>query len=226
MKHHKLFVDSRETNSGVMQRLTSLRTPFETREMPSGDFEVGRFLIERKRDKDFEASIKDGRLFAQVEVLAARSDHPVLLIEGDLSKVGDGLHPDSIPGALSAIAVFWPNFKIIPTADNMATARLLSRMLKHLNEGLGYEIPLRVAKPSDQYDGTQAQYLVEGLPGVGPQLARKLLLHFGSARKVFGASVSDLCAIKGIGERSALSIVSALDAGPGSFHVTKTAPEE
>jgi Fanconi anemia group M protein len=221
---HTLIVDSRETNSGIMQRLSSLGTVFERRELPYGDFQIGNILIERKRDQDFEASIKDGRLFGQIEIMASNSDNPVLIIEGDLSSVGAGLHVDSIPGALSAIAVYWPGFKIIPTIDNMATARLLSRMLKHMTEGLGYEIPLRVAKPTAKHDGSQVQYLVEGLPGVGPLVARKLITHFGSARKVFCASVEELCSVKGIGEKTAIAIVNALEASPTSFNSTKNSP--
>lgn len=45
------------------------------------------------------------------------------------------------------------------------TARLLARMVRHATEGLGYEIPLRAKK--QRPDGAMAQYLVEGLPGVG-----------------------------------------------------------
>ena len=68
------------------------------------------------------------------------------------------------------------------------------------------------------------QFLVCGLPGVGPEAARKLLMHFGSARTVFAASVMDLKGCKGIGPKTAEAIASALDLKPTSFRSTKSAP--
>lgn len=70
-----------------------------------------------------------------------------------------------------------------------------------------------------------SQYLVEGLPGVGPETARKLISHFGSARDVFAASVTELRACKGIGPMTAEGITAALDLVPTSFRVTKLPPQ-
>lgn len=69
-------VDSRETNSGVMDLLRNLGVVFDVQEMPAGDYAVGDFLIERKSVVDLAASILDGRLFAQAEAMALVSDRP------------------------------------------------------------------------------------------------------------------------------------------------------
>ncbi|WP_297500033.1 ERCC4 domain-containing protein [Ferrovum sp.] len=218
-----LVVDSRETNSGVKRRLESLLIPFEQAELTTGDFQIGEFLIERKTAQDFAASILDRRIFGQVENLVSVSTKPVLLIEGDIATVVNNLHPDALPGAISAMLVYY-GVRLTHVSDNWGTARLLGRMHKHLNDGLGYEIPLRPEKPAFRPNGALSQYLVEGLPGVGPELARRLLLHFGSARSVFAANVDSLCAVKGVGRKTALSIAEALDSCPTAFRVTKTPP--
>lgn len=70
-------------------------------------------------------------------------------------------------------------------------------------------------------DGAAALYLVEGLPGVGPETARKLISHFGSARVVFGASSEQLRTCKGIGPGTAEGISSALDLSPTAYRQTK-----
>jgi ERCC4-type nuclease len=122
---------------------------------------------------------------------------------------------------LSAIVVFF-GIAILPSANAMTTARLIGRLGTHALDGLGYEIPARVKKPKQ--DGAVAQYLVEGLPGIGPESARKLLAHFGSSRAVFAATTEALRAVPGIGPKTAAGIIAALDHQPTQFHSTKGPP--
>ena len=96
-------------------------------------------------------------------------------------------------------------------------------MIKHATQGLGYEIPLRSNKP--KFDGGAALFLVEGLPGVGPEMARKLITHFGTPAKVFAAAADELRQVKGVGPKTIASIHGALNSAPTSFRTTKTAPE-
>ena len=53
----------------------------------------------------------------------------------------------------------------------------------------------------------QQRFLVEGLPHVSSVIAKRLLVHFGSIRALAGASVEDLCAVKGVGKGIAEEIV-------------------
>lgn len=215
-------VDSRETNSGVMDLLRNLGVEFDVQEMPAGDYAVGDFLIERKSVVDLAASILDGRLFAQAEAMALASERPALLVEGNLLDLPNQFHEDALPGALSALSVFW-NLSVFSTPNKMGTARLLARLHKHQVEGLGYEVATRVLKPKDRPDGALSQYLISGLPGVGPEMARKLLMHFGSARAVFAASAQQLQQCKGVGPKTAQAIVASLDQSPTRFRSTKSA---
>lgn len=64
----------------------------------------------------------------------------------------------------------------------------------------------------------------EGLPGVGPETARKLVSHFGSPRAVFAAGAQQLRRCKGIGPKTADSIAAALDLRPTAYRQTKGTP--
>ena len=57
----------------------------------------------------------------------------------------------------------------------------------------------------------EAQFLIEGLPGVGPSIAKKLLEHFGSAQAVLGASPEQFKAVRGMGPKTIANIREVLD---------------
>ncbi|MCC5611790.1 hypothetical protein LC612_34925, partial [Nostoc sp. CHAB 5834] len=95
---------------------------------------------------------------------------------------------------------------MVPNAAE--TSLLLATLARHLQEGLGYEPPLRANKPKDASD--LAQYLIEGLPGIGPSTAKVLLSFFGSPHAVFNASVAQLCTVPGIARKTAERIYGAL----------------
>lgn len=218
-----LIVDSRETNSGIPQLLARADVLIEQQELPEGDYKIGEILLERKNGVDLAASIFDGRLFPQAEALSIAAERPMLLIEGDIRAIRSQIQEEALLGAISAIAVFW-QVGVLWSPDAASTAKLLATMWRHVNHGLGYEVALRARKPAVKPDGAAAQYLVEGLPGVGPDTARKLIAHFGTPRGVFGASSDQLRTCKGIGPRTAESISTALDLAPTSYRLTKGPP--
>lgn len=113
---------------------------------------------------------------------------------------------DAICGALSWLVVI-EQVTLIHSKNAADTSSYIEVMARHAQEGLGYEIALRGSKPKDL--SVSAQYVVEGLPGCGPSMAKKLLAHFGGA--VFGASVDDVCKVKGVGRKTAEQICLALD---------------
>jgi len=72
--------------------------------------------------------------------------------------------------------------------------------------------------------------VVESLPMIGPTLARKLLERFGTVRRVFGASLTELAVRGGIGRARAQRVASILDLpyrrGPVVEHQSSLRPEE
>jgi ERCC4-type nuclease len=49
-------------------------------------------------------------------------------------------------------------------------------------------------------------FLLQGLPGVGPALAQRLLDHFGTIERVFTADLSALGEVRGVGPEKAARI--------------------
>jgi len=206
-----ITVDSREHNSGMFRRLSSIDgVRAERAELPCGDYLLGEDLaVERKAANDFAISIMDRRLFQQVAALKAAYDHPVVIIEGDIFSIRSAITQEALIGALSYLSVI-EKITVHHVGDAAQCAALLVTMARHRQQGLGYEVPLRANKPKDWR--AISQYLVEGLPGIGPTASKKLLSHFGSAEAVFRADQESIQRVPGIGPKTALRIREALSA--------------
>jgi ERCC4-type nuclease len=131
-----LTVDSRETRSGMLTMLRTMGVPTAMEEMPAGDYRIGPYLIERKTSTDLAASILDGRLFEQAESICTSADRPMLLIEGDITRIASQIQTEALMGAISALSVFW-SLQVIQLPDIDSSARFLARLHKHLTHGLG-----------------------------------------------------------------------------------------
>ncbi len=205
-----IIIDNREARSPVWTALHARSDVSVTvRELPCADYlPHPTHGVERKDATDFVLSIMDRRLFAQVLRLKDEYATATILIEGDPYKTRSAIAPEAIRGALSYLLTL-SGVSVVTVRDAQETAELLVVMARHLQEGLGYDIALRANKPKDLRD--LAQYLLEGLPGVGPTGAKGLLHHFGSAQAVFAASEAQLCEAPGVGRKTAQRIREALE---------------
>ncbi len=207
----RIIVDSREGRSGLAARLAEAGAEIIIEELESGDYVVAEGVgVERKAATDLAASILDGRLMPQVELLSACYERPFFLIEGDMFNTRSQIREEALVGALSYIALL-KRIPILYSANIAQTAMMLLTMQRHATEGLGYEVPLRGAKPKTR--SSQAQFLLEGLPGVGPNAARKLLNHFGSPRAALLADADQLKKVPGVGPKTIAGIQEVLDWG-------------
>jgi len=68
-------------------------------------------------------------------------------------------------------------------------------------------------------------YILQGLPGIGPARARRLLERFGSVEAVMKAGIEDLRSVAGIGERVADRIRWSVEEPPCATWQF-TAPDE
>lgn len=203
--------DMREQNSRVVSLLAcyaDVRLEFSA--LPSADYVLSDAVaVERKEAGDFASSIMDRRLFGQAAKMKVEFERPILIIEGELAGIRSAISPDALRGALSFLVTV-EGITVLQASNAEETAALLRTMARHAQEGLGYQVNLRGASPKAMH--LYAEYLVEGLPGVGRRRAQQLLRHFRTPAAVMRASTEELGRVPGIGPKSALQIWNALNA--------------
>jgi len=210
MTNPYIIVDSRES-SRVKMALIELGSKVVEKAITPADYILSsEYAVERKSFGDFLGSVYDGRLFEQVERLAAAYGKPVLLVEGDSFKgLAEIQNPLVFWGALAKVTAEW-GVSIIFTLDENCTAMFLHSLSKKLNEEGGKRI---IAKRKPRvYTLRQRQVqTLQSLPNIGPERADKLLKNFGSLRKVFTASDTELLSIEGLGKKTLGGIKKLLD---------------
>ena len=195
--------DDRENAGGVIGVLRGrAEVELEVRRLGVGDFVVGEScLVERKTLADFAQSVIDARLFRQAAAMAAAGRRAVLVLEGtatDLATVG--MSRESLQGALIAVGVFY-GVAVLRARDVDETARLLV----YLGQQALTRAEGAYGRPGYRPKGRRARqlYVLQGLPGIGPERAERLLERFGSVERTMAASAEELAAIEGIGPRIA-----------------------
>lgn len=215
----RIVADDRENAGGVIAELRARAdVTLVIRRLATGDFLVEeRFAVERKTLADFAVSIIDGRLFKQAAALAHDRCRGVLVLEGTGPSDGFGVSREALQGALISVAVFF-GLAVLRSRDAAETAQLLVYLGRQSREFARGGLP----RPGYRPKGRRARqlFVLQGLPGIGPERAARLLEHFGSVPAVFTASDQALTAVPGIGPAVAGRIRSLLEAEPGE----ETAP--
>lgn len=206
----RLVVDERERQSQVPEELSNLGIRVYFSKLEVADYVVSpEIAVERKTVNDLVSSIYDSRLFYQAERISASFTKPYLVIEGDYSQLSSLVKNEkSYFGAIASISLNF-NLRIIHTLDPRQTAVLLYELLKlsASKKIVGsYEKPLKGKETSKQQ-----LYLISAIPGIGLKLAERLLLKYGTPRKIFSLTTGELAMIPGIGWKRAEKIVRLLD---------------
>lgn len=206
----KIVADMRESRSTIIELLQ--RTPdyeIAVHDLECGDYLLREdFVVERKAAVDFVASILDRRLFEQCSRMKAEYGKATFVIEGDVYATRSKVTPEAICGAISYLTAI-EDARVLTTRNAAETASLLATMARHLQNGLGYVVGLRANKPKDLR--LSSQFLVQGLPGVGPAGATALLNHFGTIEALMKADVAQLRKVPGIGAKTAEQIRSVIE---------------
>lgn len=168
--------------------------------------EVG---IERKTTLDFLTSIIDKRILNQLISLKENFAIPLLIIEGHENIYSiRNFHPNSIRGMLSTIAIDF-QIPILYTRNYRDTSSLLTVISKRLDKPMKHISLLKKRKPLTLRE--QQEYLVESLPGIGPNLSKLLLEKFESVRNIFNSSIEQLKEVEKIGKKKAENIRKVID---------------
>jgi len=185
----------------------------EVQRLGLGDFLVEEnFAVERKTLADFSASVIDARWFKQAAAMAVGARRGVIVLEGTLAAAVElGVSREALQGALITVSVFY-GLAVLRARDTAETARLLvylGRQAKRFAHGA-------LPRPGYRPKGKRARqlFVLQGLPGIGPERAERLLDHFGSVENVAKASADALSAIDGIGESTAARMRWVLEDSP------------
>ena len=215
----QIVADDRENAGGVIEALRGMDgVAVEVQRLPVGDFLVEeKFAVERKTLADFGRSVVDARLFKQAAALVQGTRRAVLILEGTAADLGaGGVSRMALQGALITVSVFY-GLAVLRARDAAETARLLvylGRQARQFAHG-------GLTRPGYRPKGKRARqlFVLQGLPGIGPERACRLLERFGSVQAVAAARAADLAAVNGIGETTAARIRWAVEEAPGSYEV-------
>jgi len=203
----QVVVDDRERSSGVVLELEKLsRVVVKIEHLSLGDYCIdGAVLIERKTAADFAQSLIDGRLFGQAVRMAASSMRPAYILEGSSAEwFGLGVSREALQGALVTLMLIF-DVPVFRSSDPAESARLILYIGSQLVRLRDSEyVPYRQAKAKRKK--TRQLRVLQSLPGVGPDRAKRLLERFGTVRSCFSATTTELMEVEDIGPKTAAAI--------------------
>ncbi|MCL4388402.1 helix-hairpin-helix domain-containing protein [Candidatus Marsarchaeota archaeon] len=215
----KIIIDSRERNDSIVRRLEALGARIEVVTAPVGDYIISdRVGIERKTVGDLQSSIVSGRLFDQLVRLRQAYPVPFLLIEGDMSEFRLG--ENVAKGLVAAVCIDY-NVNVVTSLSPIETSDLVFYMAKHEQNGNSRALSMKGSARSFTDQDFQ-EHVVANLPGVGPKLAKSLLLHFKSLKNLANADVASLMKVEKIGKKKAERIHEVLN---GDYKELKSGPK-
>lgn len=202
---HELRVDPSERHAALLD-LARRCDDFDVRmeHLTVGDYCLDRgIVVERKTHADFAVSLADGRLFLQAAKLARCPHRPVILLEGPRPARMPDVHPHALKGAMVSLAVMWrlPVLCARNPEDSLRILRFLANQLGTSDDGV-----LKRYDRKPKRLASRKLYMLQGLPGVGPALAHRLLLEFGCVERVVTADEEALMRVGGIGREKAARI--------------------
>ncbi len=205
MGRYRLRVDFSERNAALLDLARECGDfDVQIERLAVGDYLLdGGIVVERKTYADFASSLADGRLFPQAAALARSPHRPIVLLEGPTPAQMPDVHAHALKGAMLSLAVMWrlPVIHARNPEDSLRILRFLARQLARTSLGVLQRYdrkPKRLA--------SRKLYILQGLPGVGPALANRLLLQFGSVEHVIAADQGLLAQVRGIGPKKAQRI--------------------
>ena len=202
---HELRVDPSERHAALLE-LARQCDDFDVRmeHLTVGDYCIDRgIVVERKTHADFAVSLVDGRLFPQAARLARCPHRPVILLEGPRPARMPDVHPHALKGAMVSLAVTWrlPVLCARDPEDSLRILRFLADQLGNSDDG-----GLKRYDRKPKRLASRKLYILQGLPGVGPALAHRLLLEFGCVERVLTADEQALMRVRGVGREKAARI--------------------
>lgn len=186
---------------------------FSIEPLETGDFIVENCIFERKTPSDFAGSLMEGRLREQVERLVKCDETPYILIEGDMSDFSNLEHTNMPAKSLRGMTASILARNGIPvvfcsTPNNLADMAI--RIARKSEEDLNSH---HVKSTDAVKDVPFITRFFMNIEGIGLTTAEELSEEFTSVREAMDASVDELSAVGGIGEKRATNIHETMHEG-------------
>jgi len=207
-----IYVDNRETKSGVLEHLKDFRVVVEPKQLKVGDYVCSdRVCVERKTIPDFLQSMLNQRIFEQLGSMCSSFERPVLILEGNQNLLFSerNIHANAVRGMLTSIAVDF-GVPIIWTQNARQTAAQIF-WIANREQVLERREPSIRANKKVPTTARQQEFLVAGLPNVSSKLSRRLLKKFKTVKRVFNAKEERLMKVDKIGKLKAKKIYELLN---------------
>jgi ERCC4-type nuclease len=229
----RVLIDHRE-HSDFQDLVKQVFPDVKVSQLPFGDlmfdFNKQVMVIERKTVQDFVTSVRDNRLWEQLLRLmnhktfeGVKIKRRILLICGAISDYLNGIkdistqNPEtllrSIMGAQLEV-LFVYDTPIIFAETNTAIEAFLNTVAKREAQGKNDKNPksrwYRSRSLSKLPIKDLKVFTLSSVPSIGEKLARVIIDHFENIANVTNATVDDLTALPGIGQKKAQKIFNTL----------------
>jgi ERCC4-type nuclease len=110
------------------------------------------------------------------------------------------VHPHALKGAMVSLAAMWrlPMLHSRDPEESLLVLRFLAEQAQATNASV-----LKRYDRKPKRLASRKLYLLQGLPRIGPALARRLLAELGSVERVITADVAKLTQVCGVGRTKA-----------------------
>ena len=200
----KIICDNRETASSVVRTLSLMGVNLRLEQLEVADYVISnRAGIERKSAKDFNDSIKDGRLFNELIDLRNNFERPILILEGD-PFLDSHINESALYGAITAI-ILNLGITIYKTKDSIETANFLYHLAKKEQSESKSNLKLRFDKKPIEISQL-LEFIIAGIPGVNALRAKNLLCELKTLQNIINSDIGDLLKVENIGKKIAQEI--------------------
>jgi DNA excision repair protein ERCC-4 len=209
----KIIIDHREPDEVVERLLLRDRiTTIEPEaELTVGDYEIGSALFERKTVGDLESSMTDGRLKSQIKRMMDGEREFFVLIQGDISEVGQDSHGPPSESVRGYCASLMARFRVpIVFCSNMdIMIDMMIRMGEKANDE-SKEVIINSDSSFREIEDPMVRFLTT-IDGIGVQTGEKISDHFPYPSGLIGLEPQQLTLIDGVGATTARKIVSSFN---------------
>lgn len=185
--------------------------------------------VQRKEVSDFIASVQDGRLAKEIGQMRGRLAIPMIVIEGkvqwdnngNLISKGYGMQITQQQWHGMLFAITYQGVAVLFTATTPETAVIVTSLTAWSQKDNHTSLLRRPGPDKTSMWGTVdnkdwARHLLQGFPGIGPQVAQDIIDHFGGIPLQWTVTPAQMMKVKGLGKGRIKTLMEAFQTPPAT----------